>query len=399
MADQERSPKGRGPELGQSRRQVLQTGLGLAGTALALHVMAAARPAAPAVAAAQESRNSGKRSTTDAQIPAKEALQHGAQSEPVHPALTQAQPAGSSAGSIDGTLPQQGAIVPEIGDFSPQIGIQWLEQHWQDMLKVGAPVGIGAIIVKIVHDRVSANKEMASSFQQALTLLGNADIESKAIGAQELLYLLSNPRSEQYHQRIFATAVGHFRQRNVEHADQRESLADFKLVPVFVFAASAVRESLEGKGANVGAAREEALNASSIHLDGLSLREADLSYLMLKQATFTGAVLSSADFSHADLAGADLRHTTLNRTNLSHAILSGTKLNGARARNADLSHAILRNTDLEHADLSYANLEEAQLGDDAHVVGANIFRATGLTAHMRQKLLEMGAIEQDSLLA
>jgi len=242
---------------------------------------------------------------------------------------------------------------------------------------------------------VTSARASESSFQQALTLLGSADVESKVAAAEELLYLLSDPGSEKYHQRIFATAVDHFRQRKVEKVDQRETLADFKFVPVLVFAASAIRDRLHRKGANLGDVREDALNAERVHLDGLSLREADLSYLNMRHATFTGAVLGTATFSQADLTGADLRHSTLNNVDLSHAILLGANLNGVRARNANFSHARLRNANLEHADLAYANLEGAELSDVANVAGANIYRATGLTAELRNQYLAMGAIERE----
>lgn len=392
MPDQERLPTGPGPDVDQRRRKVLQIGLGLAGTALALDIMAATKPATSVLAAATTFWSGGHLPSTDSQTGETGGAENSAQRGPFHPTETQ----GQTAGSIDGALAQQGNAVAEIGELSPQAGLQWLEQHWQVVLEIGVPLGAAATIAKIIHGRSTADKVMESTFQHALTLLESPDIEPRAAAATELLYLVSNPRSEKYHQRIFAMAVEHFRKRDVEHADQRETVADFKFVPVLIFAAAAIRETLQRKGANVGAARGERLNASQIHLDGLSLREADLSYVMLQRATFNGAVLSFADFSHADLAGADLRRTTLNRANLSHAILSGTSLNGARAREANLSHAVLRNTDLEHADLSYAHLEEVELGDDARVRGANIYRATGMTGEMRKRLLDMGAIEQDS---
>lgn len=393
MPDTDRVPTGRGIEGGQRRRQLLQTGLGLAGAALALNVMAAAKPATLALEAATTFRNSATLHATDSQSGAHEGTHQPSQREPFHPTETHA----SLAVPFDGTLAQQGSRVPEIGGFSPQDGLQWLEQHWQDVLKVGIPIGAGAIIAKIVHDKFTTNKAMELSFQRALTLMESPDSESKAVAAQELLYLLSDPQSEAYHQRIFAMAVDHFRQRKVENIDQSATSADFKFVPVLVFAALALRDRLQRKGANLGAARNEYLNASNIHMDGLSLREADLSYLRLERATFTGAVLDFANFSHADLAGADLSRTTLNRTDLSHAILSGTKLTGARARDVNLRRALLRKTDFEQTDLSYANLEEAELGDDANLKGANISRATGLTSEMRKKYLDMGAIEQDRL--
>ena len=391
MPDQERSPKGRGPAVGQTRRRLLQTGLGLAATALALDVMAVSKPATSAIQAATTFSNSGQRNTTDAHIVAKDVTQNTAQSAPVHPTETHVQ----AAVRFDEALAQQGDPVPQLGGFSPQDALQWLEQHWQGVLTVAIPIGAAATIVKLVRDRVTANKAMESSFQRALTLSAAPDGESQAGAARELLYILSNPRSEKYHQRIFAMAVEHFRQRNVANVDQRETSADFKFVPVLVFASEAIRERLQRKRVNVEAARKEYLDASSIHLDGLSLREADLSYLILERATFTGAVLGFASFSHADLAGADLRNTTLNNTDLSHANLTGAKLSGARAREADLRHAVLRNVDLANADLAYAHVEDAELGNDASVAGANIYRATGLTGEMRKKYLEMGAIERD----
>lgn len=390
MPDNERSLTGCRPVVGQRRRQLLQTGLGLAGTALALGVMAAAKPAAVALEAATTLRTRGKPDTTDSQTGAQDVTQIASQKEPFHSTETHVQ----TAVRFDGTLAQQGNRAAGIGGFSPQDALPWLEQHWQEALLVGIPVGTGATIAKMVYGRLAASKAMESSFQRALTLSESPDIESKADAAIELLYLLSMPRSEKYHQRIFAMAVDHFRQRKVENVDQRETVADFKYVPVLVFSALAIRERLQSKGANLEAARKEFLNASHIHLDGLSLKDADLSYLVMEHATFTGAVLNSANFSHADLAGADLRHTTLNGTDLSYAILSGTKLNRARAREVNLSHALLRNADLEYADLSSANLEEAQLGDAANVQGTKIYRATGLTGEMRKKYLEMGAIEQ-----
>jgi uncharacterized protein YjbI with pentapeptide repeats len=236
---------------------------------------------------------------------------------------------------------------------------------------------------------------MESNFQDALTLVGNTDAESKAAAATELLYLLSNPGSEKYDQRIFATAVDHFRHRNLADTDRRETVADFKFVPVLMFAASALRDRVDRKGANSGEARNEYLDASHIHLDGLTLREADLTYVSLKGATFTGAVLSAANVSYADLTGADLSRATLMSTNLSHTSLVGTNLTGARARNANLSHAILRNTNLQNTDLSYANLEQAEPREGTRVEGANIYRATGLTAELRNQYLAMGAIERE----
>jgi uncharacterized protein YjbI with pentapeptide repeats len=279
--------------------------------------------------------------------------------------------------------------------FSTEDGLHWLEQHWQDVLKVGIPIGAVATLAMFVQGRVTAAKSMESSFQRALSLLESPDVESQVAAAEELLYVLGDPRSEKYHPRIFATAVDHFRQRNVNDVDRRETIADFKFVPVLVLSASAIRGKLQRKGVNVGDAREAYLNASHMHLDGLSLREADLSYLVLQHGTFTGAVLASANLSHADLTGADFRHTTLNNTNLSHAILVGTRLQGARARDANLRHAHLRMTDLAQADLSYANLEEAELSDDVNVTGANIYRATGVSGEIRKKYLGMGAIEQN----
>lgn len=391
MPDNKRSAIGCGPEVGQRRRQLLQAGLGLAGTALALDVVAAAKPAALALEAATKLRTRGKRDTTNAQRGAQDVTQSVAQREPIHQTETQAQ----TAVRLDGSFASQSNGAPEIGGFSPQDALPWLEQHWQEVLLVGIPVGAVAAIAKLVHGRVTASKDLESSFQRALTLSENPDIESKADAAIELLYLLSNPGSEKYHQRIFAMAVSHFRQRNVENVDQRETVADFKFVPVLVFSALAVRERLQRKGANVEVAGKEFLNASHIHLDGLSLKDADLSYLVMEHATFTGAVLDSANFSHADLAGADLRHATLNGTDLSYAILSGARLNHARAREVTLSHALLRNTDLANANLSYAHLEEAQLGDGVNLQGTKIYRATGLTSEMRKKYLEMGAIEQE----
>lgn len=391
MPDNERSLTGLGPVVGQRRRQLLRTGLGLAGTALALDVMAAAKPAALALEAATKARTSGRLGTTDAHIGAQDVPQIASQREPFHPSETQVQ----TVVRFDGTLAQQGNRAAEIGVFSPQDALPWLEQHWREVALVGIPVATVATIAKAVHGRFTASKAMASSFQRALTLSESTDIGEKADAAIELLYLLSMPKSEKYHQRIFAMAVDHFRQRNVENVDQRETVADFKYVPVLVFSALALRDRLQSKGANLEAARKELLNASHIHLDGLSLKDADLSYLVMEHATFTGAVLNSANFSHADLAGADLRHTTLNGTDLSHAILSGTKLNRARARGVNLRHALLRNADLEHADLSSANLEEAQLGDAANLQGTSIYRATGLTSEMRKKCLDMGATEQE----
>jgi uncharacterized protein YjbI with pentapeptide repeats len=391
MPDRAGSPTGLGPEAEQSRRQFLQTGLGLAGTALALNVMAAAKPATAAIEAATQFKNRGKRSTTDGQRGARQVTYPASQTEPFHPTRTDV----PTAVRMDGTVVQQRPIVPAMADFSSADGLQWLEQHWQEVLEVGIPIGTVATIAKIVHGRVTAAKAMASSFQRALTLLESPDVESHVAAAEELLYLLSDPRSEKYHQRIFATAVDHFRQRNVDNVDRRETLADFKFVPVLVFAASAIRDRLQRKAANVGDAREDYLNASHIHLDGLSLRDADLSHVVLTHATFNGAVLGFANFSHADLTGADLGHTTLNNIDLSHATLIGTRLHGARARDADLRHALLRTTDLGQTDLSYANLEDAELWDDANVTGANIYRATGLSVEMRKKYLELGAIEQN----
>lgn len=391
MPDNERSLPGLGPKGGQRRRQLLRAGLGLAGTALALDVMAAAKPAALALEAVTKVRTSGTRDTTDSPIGVNEGTQLTARRQSFHPTETQVQ----TAARIDGTLAQQDNRALEIGGFSPQDALHWLEQHWQEVLLVGIPVGTGATIAKIVHGRLTASKAMESSFQRALMLSESPDVESKADAAIELLYLLSDHRSEKYHQRIFAMAVDHFRQRKVENVVQRETIADFKYVPVLVFAALAIRERLQNKGESLGAAYKEFLNASHIHLDGLSLKDADLSYLVMDHATFTGAVLNSANFSHADLAGADLSHTTLNGTDLSHAILSDTKLTRARARGVNLSHALLRHADLGNTDLSYANLEEAQLGDDANLQGTKIYRATGLTSEMRKKYLEMGAIEQD----
>jgi uncharacterized protein YjbI with pentapeptide repeats len=324
-------------------------------------------------------------------VEAKDITQNATHTEPFHPIAADAQP----AAPLDGTLAQQGTSVPKIGDFSPDDGLHWLEQHWRAVVTVAAPVGAGAAIIAIVRSRVTSAKATESSFQQALTLLGNADGESKVAAAEELLYLLGDPGSERYHQRIFPTAVDHFRQRKVEQVDQRETLADFKFVPVLVFAASAIRDRLQRNRANLGDAREDSLNATQVHLDGLSLREADLSYLNMRHATFTGAVLGTATFSQADLTGADLRHSTLNNVDLSHAILFGANLSGARARNANFSHARLRNANLEHADLAYANLEGAELSDVANVAGANIYRASGLTGEMRKKYLDMGAIERD----
>ncbi len=391
MPDNERSLTGRGPVVGQRRRQLLRAGLGLAGTALALDVLAAAKPAALALEAATKVRARGRLDTTDSQTGAQEVTQFASQREPLHPAEAQAQ----TAARFDGTLAQQDNRAAAIGGFSPQDVLPWLEQHWREVLLVGVPVGTVATIAKIVLGKFTASKGMESSFQRALTLSESPDIESKADAAIELLYLLSLPKSEKYHQRIFAMAVDHFRQRNVENVDQRETVADFKYVPVLVFSALALRDRLQSKGANLEAARKEFLNASHVHLDGLSLKDADLSYLVLEHATFTGAVLDAANFSHADLAGADLRQATLNGTDLSHAVLSGTKLNRARARKVNLSHALLRNADLEHADLSFAHLEEAQLGDGANLQGTNMYRATGLTGEMRMKYLNMGAIERD----
>ncbi len=391
MLENEKSLTGPKSKFGQRRRQLLRTGLGLAGTALALDVMAAAKPAALALEAATKVSTRGRLHTADAQTGAQEVTQTASQKEPLQPTETQVQ----TAVRFDGTVAQQGIRAAEIGGFSPQDALPWLEQHWQAVLKIGVPIGTVAIIAKMVLGRFTASKSMESSFQRALTLSENADVESKADAAIELLYLLSMPKSEKYHQRIFAMAVEHFRQRNVENVDQRETIADFKYVPVFVFSALAIRERLQSKGANLEAARKEFLNASRIHLDGLSLIDADLSYLVMEHATFTGAVLNSANFAHADLAGADLRHTTLNGTDLSHANLSGARLNRARARQVNLSHALLRNADLEHADLSYANMEEAQLGDAANLQGTKIYRATGLTGEMRTKYLAMGATEQD----
>jgi uncharacterized protein YjbI with pentapeptide repeats len=282
-----------------------------------------------------------------------------------------------------------------VADFSLQTGLQWLEQHWQEVLEVGVPIVTVATIAKTVQGRLRATRANEASFQRALALVASADKEAQVAGAGELLYLLSAPRSETYHQRIFATAVDHFRRRNVDNVDQRETVADFKFVPVLVFAASGIRESLLRKGAIVADAREEYLNASNIHLDGLSLRDADLSYLVMRHATFTGAVLSSAHSAHADLTGANLGHSTLNDIDLSYATLTGTSLQGARARNANLQHALLRATDLGQSDLSFANLEDATLSEDVSLTGANICRVAGLTSDMRKKCIDMGAIEQN----
>ncbi len=388
MPEREGSRKRPGPEVDQRRRKLLQAGLGLAGAALTLDIMAAAKPAALAFEAATNLRDRG---ASDSQLAAKEAAQKGSQTEPFH--LTD--PRAQTTARTDGTLAQQGISVPKIGDISPEDGLRWLEQHWQGVLEVGIPAGTALTIVAIVRNRFAANSAMESSFQHALTLLENTETDAKADAATELLYLLSDPRSEKYHQRIFAAAVDHFRHRNVADADRRETAADFKFVPVLVFAASALRDRLERKGANAGDARGASLDASHIHLDGLSLREADLSYLDLKHATFTGTVLSSADVSHADLTGADLSGAALNGTNLSHTALVGTRLTGARARNANLHHALLWNTNLENADLSYTNLGEAELRGGANFAGANIYRAVGLTAEMRNTCLAMGAIERD----
>src|SRR5215469_16098402 len=189
------SPKGRGPEAGQRRRKLLQTGLGLAGTALALDVLAAAKPATSALVAASTFRTRGRRTGTDAPIEANEIMQTATHTGPFHPIEADVQP----AAPLDGTLAQQGISVPKIGDFSPDDGLHWLEQHWREVVTVGAPIGAGAVIVAIVRGRATSANAMESSFQQALTLLGSGDVESKAAAAEELLYLLSDPRSEKYH--------------------------------------------------------------------------------------------------------------------------------------------------------------------------------------------------------
>lgn len=397
MPDRQGSSEGFETAADETRRKALRLGLGLAGAAVALDVMAAAKPTVSVLEAAKNLRNRGRQTPTGSHLGAKDDTLNSSPSRVFHQAQTQVHAAVSS----DLAIAQQGTVLSgsAIQDVSPRDGLHWLERHWQNALEVGVPIVAGATIAKVAHGRVAAQRAIDSRFQHALTLLASTETASQADAAMELLSLLGNPKSEKYYQRIFATAVDHFRQRRVEGAAQGATVADFKFVPVLVFAASAICASLQRKGANIGDAREEHLNASSIHLDGLSLREADLSFVVLKQATFNRAVLSFANLSNAHLAGADLRHATLNNADLSKAILSGANLAGAQARDANLSHALLRNTNLERTNLSYAHLDGIELRDDVQVEGANIYRATGMTVELRKRLLDRGAIEQDSLLA
>src|SRR5215472_16253304 len=117
------SPKGRGPEAGQRRRKLLQAGLGLAGAALALDVLAAAKPATSALVAASTFRSKGRRTGTDAPIEAKETTQNATHTELFQSTEADVQP----AARIDGTLAQQGISVPKLGDFSPDDALHWLE--------------------------------------------------------------------------------------------------------------------------------------------------------------------------------------------------------------------------------------------------------------------------------
>jgi len=80
-----------------------------------------------------------------------------------------------------------------------------------------------------------------------------------------------------------------------------------------------------------------------------------------KRADLSGADLSGADLSGANLSGANLSGADLSNANLSNADLSGANLSGADLSNANLRSAILSNADLRSANLRSAILRSAIL--------------------------------------
>ncbi len=121
----------------------------------------------------------------------------------------------------------------------------------------------------------------------------------------------------------------------------------------------------------------------------------------LSDANLSGADLSGADLSNANLSGADLSDANLSGADLSDADLSGADLSGANLSSADLSNINLIRRYLRGANLRGANLSDANLRN-ADLSGANVERArfssleSGITEHLKQDLIERGAIFEDS---
>ncbi|MBW4575587.1 MAG: pentapeptide repeat-containing protein [Aphanothece sp. CMT-3BRIN-NPC111] len=141
-------------------------------------------------------------------------------------------------------------------------------------------------------------------------------------------------------------------------------------------------------------------------LQGAYLRGASLSDADLSEASLSGANLAGADLSGALLSNADLNHTDLHRASLALANLSGANLSGANLTAANLNNANLSNANLSNANLTDADLHQTALiltnltnvNLSAAKVSAAKFRDNeGLTAEIKQDLIERGAIFKDYL--
>ncbi len=116
------------------------------------------------------------------------------------------------------------------------------------------------------------------------------------------------------------------------------------------------------------------------NLTGVNLSETDLS-----GAHLSGAKLNGANLNGTELSGADLRLANLRLANLKLADLSGADLSGA-----NLSGTNLSGTNLKFADLSGASLS------NANVMGARLNNSSGISAAVKQDLIDRGGIFDDA---
>ncbi len=194
------------------------------------------------------------------------------------------------------------------------------------------------------------------------------------------------------------------------------NLSDANLSGIYLIAAKLQNANLQNA------------NLSRANLQNANLSRANLQNANLQNANLSRANLSNANLSDANLNGTYLGNTTINkktilddkwclvqeivtqgavgrdlsRVDLSDANLSRADLSDANLSRANLSRAYLSRADLSRADLSEADLSEvylrgADLKDSLVLNTKFTSNSSGMTIELKQKLIEKGAIFEDSL--
>jgi Pentapeptide repeats (8 copies) len=233
-------------------------------------------------------------------------------------------------------------------------------------LRTNAAILISTLVVVIggliglfrwFGDRRSEREKRAEErFLTVVESLGSTNLTAQ-VGAAIMLRTFLRQGYEQFYSQVFDLAVVYLRLRHVD-PDTPQPLDPLSqtLIPVFMESFPRARDYLKQS--------PQFLDATSIQLDLVLMKEADLQHIWMPEAYLRDANIRGINLHKAELRGTNFIDTSLHRANLSEANLFGAFFHKARLykvnfREATLTWAIFTDADLTDADFTDADLNGA----------------------------------------